>query len=53
LDAREGRRGTRRTIAKPAIGGVMGNQNVMSREMQLFDEFLERVVRPLVEARLK
>lgn len=50
MDAREGRRNTRRTIAKPALGGRMGNINVMSREMQMFDEFLERVVRPLVES---
>lgn len=52
MDAREGRRNTRRTIAKPALGGQMGNVNVMSREMQMFDEFLESVVRPLVEAQL-
>ena len=50
MNAREGRRNTRRTIAKPAIGSRMGNKNAMSREMQMFDEFLERVVRPRVES---
>ena len=39
--------------SKPAIGAVYTNPRAMSREMQLFDEFLERVVRPLVEAQLK
>ena len=52
LAAREGRRSTRMTIELPAIGGRMGNPNTMSREMQLFDNFLERVVRPRVEREL-
>lgn len=41
--------------SKPAIGssGSFTNPQAMSREMQLFDEFLERVVRPLVEAQLR
>lgn len=54
IAVREGRKVERRTVELPAIG-VSGstNRTVMSREMQLFDEFLERVVRPLVEARLK
>ena len=38
--------------SKPAIGKVYTNPTAMSREMQLFDEFLERVVRPLVESQL-
>lgn len=37
---------------KPAIGYRETNFRAMSREMQLFDEFLERIVRPLVEAQL-
>lgn len=53
LAAREGRRGTRCTIANLAIGGPIGGPSVMSREMQMFDEFLERIVRPLVEAQLR
>lgn len=53
LDVREGRKMHRRTIAKPALGRTGDNLSVMSREMQMFDEFLERVVRPLVEAQLK
>ena len=52
MDFREGRRDTRRTIELPAIGGKMGNAHVMSREMQMFDQFLERVVRPRVENEL-
>lgn len=53
LAVRDGRRGTRCTIANLAIGGPIGGHMAMSREMQLFDEFLERVVRPLVESRLR
>lgn len=52
LAVREGRRDTRCTIAKHAVGGPRGGDSVMSREMQMFDEFLEKVVRPLVEAQL-
>lgn len=52
LAVREGRKVLRHALAKPAIGGPMNSVNTMSREMQLFDEFLERVVRPLVEAQL-
>jgi hypothetical protein len=52
LAAREGRRETRHSVSKIAIGGVTGGYNAMSREVQMFDEFLERVVRPLVEAQL-
>lgn len=52
LAVREGRKIRRCELAKPAIGGPMNSVNTMSREMQLFDEFLERVVRPLVEAQL-
>lgn len=52
MDYREGRRNTRRTIEMPAIGSRMGNVKAMSREMQLFDEFLERVVRPRVDSQL-
>lgn len=52
LAVREGRRGTRCTMSKIAIGGPMGGNTAMSREMQMFDEFLERTVRPLVEAQL-
>lgn len=52
MDVREGRKIERRTIELPAIGGGSTNWSTMSREMQLFDEFLERVVRPLVEAQL-
>ena len=54
MDVREGRKVERRTVELPAIG-ISGstNRQVMSREMQLFDEFLERVVRPLVEAQLR
>ena len=44
---------SRLSKSKPAIGSVYTNPSTMSREMQLFDEFLERVVRPLVEAQLK
>ena len=36
----------------PAIGSACTNESAMSREMQLFDEFLERVVRPRVEREL-
>ena len=39
--------------SKPAIGKQHTNPRSMSREMQLFDEFLERVVRPRVENSLK
>lgn len=39
--------------SKVAIGSQVTNPCSMSREMQLFDEFLERVVRPLVETQLK
>lgn len=52
ITAREGRRSTRNTIAKPALGSRMGNVHAMSREMQMFDEFLEHVVRPRVESEL-
>jgi len=52
LAARQGARETRCTIAKLAIGGPLGGKTAMSREMQMFDEFLERVVRPLVDAQL-
>lgn len=49
---REGRKVQRRTVAKQAIGYTRENPNAMSREMQMFDEFLERVVRPRVESLL-
>ena len=52
LAAREGRRLTRYSTAKRAIGSPLGSMSVLSREMQMFDEFLERVVRPIVEAQL-
>lgn len=52
LAAREGRRDTRHSVSKIAIGGPMGGKTAMSREMQMFDEFLERVVRPQVESYL-
>ena len=38
--------------SKPAIGYRCTNVRAMSREMQLFDEFLERVVRPQVDSLL-
>lgn len=38
--------------SKPHIGGQTTNPASMSREMQMFDEFLERVVRPRVEREL-
>lgn len=53
LAVREGRKVLRRMLAKPAIGGPMNSVSTMSREMQLFDEFLEHIVRPLVEAQLR
>jgi hypothetical protein len=53
LAFREGRRDTRHSVSKLAIGGSIGGKTAMSREMQLFDEFLERVVRPRVEAQIK
>ena len=52
LAVREGRKVLRHELAKPAIGGPISGVGVMSREMQLFDEFLERVVRPLVDSQL-
>jgi len=52
LAAREGRRLTRYTVAHQATYGHRGSFRSLSREMQLFDDFLERVVRPLVEAQL-
>lgn len=53
LAVREGKKILRHELAKPAIGGPRNSLNTMSREMQLFDEFLEHTVRPLVEAQLK
>ena len=38
--------------SKPAIGQQCTNPGSMSREMQMFDEFLEHVVRPRVESEL-
>lgn len=38
--------------SKPAIGQQCTNPNAISREMQMFDEFLEHVVRPRVESEL-
>lgn len=54
LAVREGRKVERRTTELQAvgIGGADTNRNKMSREMQLFDNFLERVVRPRVEREL-
>lgn len=52
LCVREGRRVRRCTSELPAIGRGSITDCTMSREMQLFDEFLERVVRPLVESRM-
>lgn len=52
MSVREGHRLHRRAVAKPALGRSGDNPTVMSREMQMFDEFLERTVRPLVEAQL-
>ncbi len=49
---RNGKILTRLSKRKPAIGYRETNPQGMSREMQLFDEFLERVVRPRVEAQL-
>lgn len=47
---REGLRLTRLSKRKPAIGYRETNPQGMSREMQMFDEFLERVVRPRVDS---
>lgn len=52
LAVREGHKMNRRTTAKPALGVMGENPKDMSREMQMFDEFLERTVRPIVEAQL-
>lgn len=49
---RTGRRLTRLSKHKPAIGYRDSNYRAMSREMQLFDEFLERIVRPQVDSLL-
>lgn len=49
---RSGLRPTRLSKHKPAIGYRETNERAMSREMQMFDEFLERVVRPLVDSLL-
>ena len=43
---------TRLSKRKPAIGYRLTNERAMSREMQMFDEFLERVVRPRVDSLL-
>jgi hypothetical protein len=52
LANRNGRKLTRLSKRKPAIGFRETNPQGMSREMQLFDEFLERVVRPRVDSLL-
>lgn len=54
LEVREGKKARRCTIELPAIGTATGSGSIscMSREMQMFDQFLERVVRPRVEREL-
>lgn len=52
MAVRKGHKVERRTTELPAIGCCATNWRTMSREMQMFDEFLERVVRPRVEAQL-
>lgn len=42
----------RRSSRKPAIGYRLTNPRAMSREMQMFDEFLEHTVRPQVDSLL-
>lgn len=47
-----GSKASRLAKSMPAIGQQHTNPSAMSREMQLFDNFLERVVRPRVESEL-
>lgn len=51
-ETRVGHKTKRLSSGSPAIGQIPSNPLAMSREMQMFDEFLERTVRPLVETQL-